>query len=134
MHPYTRGRNTAKIYGINTVDGRQLTSLRARQYRCFTHTTIPYKPYCTVTVRSPNHFAIWGYCPFVQFLSESLRLSWDESDTGFFGQWDNFKSIKFILVKNEVEVSTLGTFRVGHLRLIWGMSGSRCGISVQLWL
>ena len=56
--PYD-GRNTAKIYGVNTVDGRniygrQFASLKARRYGCFTRTTVPYKPYCTVTVRSPN--------------------------------------------------------------------------------
>jgi hypothetical protein len=54
------GRNTAKIYGVNTVDGRnyygrQFASLRARRYGCFTRITVPYKPYCTVTVRSPRN-------------------------------------------------------------------------------
>jgi hypothetical protein len=38
----------AKIYDLNTIDrhnyyGCQFASLRAQRYRCFTHTTTPYK-------------------------------------------------------------------------------------------
>ena len=44
-----------KIYCVNTVDGhniygRQFVNLKSGRYGCFTRTTVPYKPYCTVTV------------------------------------------------------------------------------------
>ena len=50
-----------KIYFVNTVDGRniygrQFVNLKSGRYGCFTRTTVPYKPYCTVTVHSPTYF------------------------------------------------------------------------------
>ena len=59
----------AKTYGVNTVDGYkyygcQIASLRAQQYGCFTCTTIPYKPYYTVMVRSTEYFTLPHiFCP-----------------------------------------------------------------------
>ena len=46
------------------VDGRkyyghQFVNLKCGRYGCFTRTTVPSKPYCTVTVRSPIY--VWSH-------------------------------------------------------------------------